>query len=426
MNQYSKIGLYAVMLAGLAVGLLLTVRSAARGWTLHGWSDASRQWVVCQYVREGINPYEVAQRLLRDTFGPATGPDRVRLGTTRIYSISSAQWTPKTPGILPGHPPPEATYPLSSLSMLLPTIGFLPEHLLLPVYTSANLVFLVLLIWQFGNWLMANTGWTRLQAWGMGAMVCLLWPPLQYVIQNGQAGILSVLCAWLAVHRIDHKPVWAGYLFLLAMIKPSMAVLFFIIPLVKWRWTPIGIAFVSGLVLTVLPSFWLGEWPWVMLAQWLDLCRYVLQGAFTVQEILNALGWENTVLGSAVVMTIWGGVLMWCVIHRRASTASLFALLALANLAWTYHERHDFVLLAFLPVWFIRQAIDPRRRISAWAGLLLCLVLGMALSDTFYVPALPWAHAIRWAGRLSLLGLWWVVAMDVRDSHAHACVPPAA
>jgi hypothetical protein len=242
MDKRVQAGWRMAGMIGLLAGLLFTARSVQRGWTMHGWSDASRQWVVCQYVRARINPYELAQRLLHDTFGPATGPDRLRLKEHRIYSISSAEWTADTPGLLPGQPPPEATYPPSTMSMLLPTIGFLPERWLLPVYTSANIAVLILLLGQFALWFQAETGWTRAGSWGVVAALCLVWPPLQYVIQNGQAGLVSMLCAWLAVRHFDRMPVAAGLLFLGALVKPSMALLFFIVPLVRWNWKPIWTA----------------------------------------------------------------------------------------------------------------------------------------------------------------------------------------
>ena len=139
------------------------------------WSDATRQWEVCQYVKARINPYELASRLLRNTFGPATGPDRILLREHRIYSISSSNWK-GDPSILPGHPPPEATYPPSTLSMLVPTIGFLPKPLLLPVYTTANIVFLALLLGLLAQWFSKETLWNPWISLGWVAALCLLWP----------------------------------------------------------------------------------------------------------------------------------------------------------------------------------------------------------------------------------------------------------
>ena len=57
MTKTAKIGWNGLLAVGLAAGLAWTAYSAQRGWTMHGWSDASRQWVVCQYVRARINPY---------------------------------------------------------------------------------------------------------------------------------------------------------------------------------------------------------------------------------------------------------------------------------------------------------------------------------------------------------------------------------
>ncbi len=411
--------LLALLVAG---GLAFTGSSARKARSLGNWSDASRQWEVCQYVKARVNPYELAFRLLRDTFGPATGPGRILLREHRIYSVSTAQWR-GNPDILPGHPPPEATYPPSTLSILMPAIGFLPKPLLLQVATAANLVFLILLIALLSAWFRQETQLPPLPATGIVAALCLLWPPLQFAIECGQFGILALLCAWAAVALLNRAPLVSGALFMVALVKPSMVLLFFFIPLVRWRWKPIGTAFFLGLALTLLPAFWLREWPWVMIAQWLGLCRYLLQGAFTLQEALNAIGWENTPQGLLVVLGAWSAVLSWCLVNRRARREELFAFLGLANLAWTYHERPDFTLLVFLPVLFAAHLWDPKRRRSAWLGLGLCLVLGLALSDVFYVPDAIWAHAMRWAGRLSLIGLWILVSAAVRISHLEGWNP---
>jgi hypothetical protein len=303
------------------------------------------------------------------------------------------------------------------MSMLAPTIGLLPKSALLPSYALINLAVLTALIGHLARWFHSRTGQPLRVSLVVVAALCLLWPPVQYALQHGQAAMLSVWCALLAVQRIRQAPVAAGLLFTAALIKPSMALLFFFIPLVRWEWKPIWTAFMTGLLLTLLPALWLGEWPWVMLSQWMELCRYVLQGAFTLQEVLNAIGWENTHQGLGVVLALWSGLLAWCAIHRRAGWEELFAFLCLGNLAWTYHERHDFVLLVFPLVLFAAQLFSPRSRSRALIGLALCAVLGLALSNPFYVPATLWARTIRWAGRLALPGLWIVAALAVRVSH---------
>ena len=415
----SRINRYGFLLLVflLGTGVLLTAHSIRRAVGFGDWSDASRQWEVCQYVKARINPYELAFRLLHETFGPATGANRIRLKETRIYSISSAQWDESTPGLLPGHPPPEATYPPSTVSMLLPTIGLLPKPALLDSLTAVNLVFLAFWIVLAAGWLRQESGLPRPAALLMTAALILLWPPLQLAIQHGQVGILVLLCAAAATAIHARQPVAAGVLYTVAMIKPSLVLLFLIIPLVKGNWKTILTTAFLGILLTLLPAVWLREWPWVLLAQWMGLCQYVLQGAFTLQEVLNAVSWENTLPGTLVVLALWSAVLGWCLWWRHARAADLFAFLCLANLAWTYHERPDFTLLAFLLVRFGAWLPDPVRRKTALAGLGLCLVLGLALSDAFYIPSTAWAHALRWAGRAALPGLWILTAAAVRNSH---------
>ncbi len=419
-----KTGCILLLAALMAGGLWSTQKSVVRALHMGGWSDASRQWEVCQYVRARINPYELAFRLLSDTYGPATGPDRILLREHHIYSISSAHWDENTPGILPGHPPPEATYPPSSMSMLLPTIGFLPKSVLLPAYTAANVIFLAALIFLLSGWFHQETRRPASLSLLVVAALCLLWPPIQQVIQNGQAGILALLCALAAIRLIDRAPLASGALFMVSLIKPSMVLLYCFIPLVRWKWKPLWTTFVWGVLLTLLPSIWLREWPWVLISQWMGLCRYVLQGAFSLQEVLNALAWENTMLGTLVVLLLWGAVLAWCALHRRARWEEQFAFLSMANLAWTYHERHDFVLIAFLLVFFAAKLTRPERRAEALIGLALCLLLGLAFSNWFYVPSTSGAQAMRWAGRAALIGLWGVTAMAVRASHREVLFKP--
>lgn len=398
----------AVLLLVLAstCGLLHLIHSVRSGLNMGGYSDASRQWEVCQYVKARINPYALADQLLQNTFGPATGPDRILLKEHRIYSISSANWDCNTPGILPGHPPPEATYPPSTLSLLMPCIGFLPWGVLLPVSSAANLLALILLILLLTDWIRKSTGLTPLHSVLLVSAICLCWPPLAFAVQNGQPGIPVLLSALLFAGLFPHRPILAGFMLMLALVKPSMCLLFAFMPLVRWRWRPLWTTFFLGVVLTVLPCLWLGEWPWVILAQWMDLCRYVLQGAFTLQEVFNAFALENTLWSTALVFLLWGAVLVCCIRFRQARWEWHFAFLALANLAWTYHERHDFVLLVFPILLFAADAVAGNHRRLAVAGLLLSLFLGAGLSDFFYVPDAPWAHLVRWVGRVALLGLW--------------------
>ena len=368
--------------------------------------------------------FTLAFRLLQDTFGPAVGPHRIKMRETRIYSVNTAHWR-GAPDILPGHPPPEATYPPSTLSLLLSTIGFLPKSVLLPVFAITNLIILSILVVALARWTQSSTDLPLFYAFLLAAAVCLCWPPMAYAVQNGQACVLVLLCALASIRLLSRHPCLAGVLLMLALLKPSMSLLFAIIPLVRGQWRTLWTTFILGVLLTLAPCLWLGEWPWIVLAQWMGLCRYVLQGAFTLQEVFNALAIENTMWSTAVILMLWSGVLVCCIRFRRARWEWLFALLALANLAWTYHERHDFAILAFPVLLFAVDAIAGRHRRLAMTGLFLYVLLGTALSDGFYIPAATWANAVRWLGRLSLVALWPVTLLRLHYSAREDALPNA-
>ena len=399
----------------LAFGAVMTACSFVRCLKLEDYSDAMRQWEVCQYLKARINPYELAFRLLHDTFGSATGPQRIKMKEIRIYSVNTAHWRGE-PGILPGHPPPEATYPPSTISLLAPTVGFLPKSVLLPAFAIANLMVLSILVLVLARWTRLSTGLPIGADFVLASAVCLCWPPVSFAVQNGQSCVLVLLCAFMSIWILPRHPFLAGLFLMLALLKPSMSLLFTFIPLVRWQWRTLWTTFVIGLLLTLAPCIWLGEWPWVVLTQWMGLCRYVLQGAFTLQEVFNALAIENTMWSTAAILVLWGGVLACCIRFRRARWEWLFALLALSNLAWTYHERHDFALLAFSVLLFVADAIAGRHRRLALLGLALYIVLGAALSDCFYIPATTWANHVRWMGRLALTALWPVTLARLRYS----------
>lgn len=414
-GSWRKVILLSAMLIALAVGLWMVGGSVAGAVRLGDWSDAMRQWEVCQYLKARVNPWEVAYRVLSETFGPVSGPNRVRMRETRIYSVNSANWRGDS-GVLPGHPPPEATYPPSSAVMLTATFGMLPKALLLPVYAAFNILCLLAVVWELGKWFRKETGagiWVSL---GMVTALCCLWPPVRFGIFCGQPILFVLLCAWVAARRMETAPVWAGMCFAGALLKPSCALLFAVLPLVRWRWKPLWTTFIIGAGLFMSPCAWLGEWPWVVLDQWTGLCRYLLQGSFTLQEFINALEWDNTPMGWLVVLAVWGGTAGWCVFHRHARWERHFALLCLANLAWTYHERYDFTLLVVPLVVLATDAWSRQNRLRGLMGLALCLVLGVAFTDIVYVTDATWAQALRWGGRLSLVGLWGMTAEAMRQS----------
>ena len=407
------------------LALLLLVGSL---WSLPSWrqsilkllrsdtySDVSRQWYCCLYVRNGVNPFSAANRALERTYGPVQGPDRIRLKDVRIWSVNMTQYDDQTPGLLPGTPPPEAGYPPSSLAICLALFGYLPRHILLPFWAALNLVCFLGLI-GFLAWPTEESSRKRiLVSLLFTAAVFVIWPTTQLIFAHGQFTFFSLLFALLGLHHRTHRPWLASVFFSLSLIKPALVLLFLILPLLERNWRLLtGIALFHGLA-TLLIAGMLHAAPWTLLSDWMNICRYLLQGGYTFQEIYNALGWENTWIATALTLVIFVYCTAICWLARNRRSGLLLSFLCFANLIWTYHERHDFTLLA-LPFalgilqWMMAPpALRNHLRWGLWSFLFV--LMGVGLSTVAYADLLPASHLMRWLGRIGIwIGLIWVNA----------------
>jgi hypothetical protein len=399
------------------LALLLLVGSL---WSLPSWrqsirkllhsdtySDVSRQWYCCLYVRNGVNPFSAANRALERTYGPVQGPDRIRLKDVRIWSVNTTQYDDQTPGLLPGTPPPEAGYPPSSLAICLALFGYLPPHVLLPYWALLNLICFLGLIW----FLACPTDKTSRKRTLFSLLLCtaifLVWPTTRLIFAYGQFTFFSLLFALLGLHYRTSRPWAASFFFSLSLIKPSLVLLFLIIPLLERNWRVLmGIALFHGLA-TLLIAGMVYTAPWVLIADWMNICRYLLQGSYTFQEIYNALGWENTWIATTLTLGIFGYCTIVCWRANNIRASLLLNLLCFANLMWTYHERHDFTLLAIpLAVGVLQWMAAPvtwRANVRWGTWIALFILMGIGLSDAAYTDLYDISHLMRWAGRI---GIW--------------------
>lgn len=371
-------------------GALWTLSSARDAAGMGRYSDINRQWVVTQYVADRVDPYKLAHGLFKETYGPATGPDRIHLRDVKIFAIAAAKWDANTPGLKAEYGPPEATYPPSVIVLAAPFIGLLSATTVQPAMLGLNLLMLVAVVRVLAGQ----------QADPRGALpwviaLTLLWPPVQTTVRMGQFSLVVLACALTAMRAEERRPWLAGLLYTFALLKPSLGLLFLVHPFVRGRIVPIAVPVVLHGLGTLAMAWWLGANPLTMMADWAGLCRYVLQGAYTAQEWLNALRIENTTLATVLVLAFFGAVTLWCFLHRRAPRPAQASSLGFANLMWTYHERQDFV--AALP-FFTREVTSgtPRRRLL---GLVLFAVMAGGLLEVTYGGTDACSHAARWAAR---------------------------
>ena len=372
------------------------------------YSDVHRQWACCLYLRNGIDPFRAANDALLRTYGPVQGENRIRLKNTRIWSVSMTQYDANTPGLLPGTPPPEAGYPPSSLAICLALFGYLPSESLNAYWMAINLVCFPALVW-FLAWPRSSPSPRRAIASALFFLsILLIWPTSRLVFAHGQFTFFSLLFALLALHCRFSRPWLASVLFSFALIKPALVLLFLIIPFLERNWRLfIGIAIFHGLA-TLLVAGMAHASPWTLTLDWMNICRYLLQGGYTFQEIYNGLGWENTWLQTLLTLAFFAYCLVACAVAQRGRPWVVFSFLCFANLLWTYHERHDFTLLALpLTLGILAWMTAPPSRSShvRWSlWIALFILAGIGLSTTAYANLHEVSHIMRWAGRIGIYG----------------------
>lgn len=374
--------------------------------------DIWRQWTVSRYVFAGINPYAISLGILEKNYGKMSGENRRRLKDFVIYEVHPSLDTTGVPNFQPAFGSPTATYPPSSLLMICLLGGWLPAGAVHGAWLGLSALALFLLGRQLRGPPDAPV------AGGLAVCALLLaWPPIHESIRTLQFIVPVTWFIALMVQHLDRRPNLAALCLAAALIKPSVALPFTLLPLVRGRWTVVGLAGAIHLAATLAMGALVHTPPLDMIRDWLQIPGYMLQGAYSLQEVVNGLGWDNTRAGMVLTLGFAACCAGWAALHRRARPADLAAFLSLASLLWTYHERYDSVLL-LLPMLNLLDRLARGRRDPF--DLLLAsafVVLGLALTDAVYLQDLPGLRLLRWGGRAALLTLFLGTARWVWQSH---------
>ncbi len=390
-------------------------------------SDVLRQWRVSRYVQNRINPYPVAIAALEAAASAGTLENPLGLGIHRIVPVTPERKGPAHVGVMPKygpHPdtrkdvgPPEATYPPPAAVILAFTAGYLSPDSLLASWVVLNLTLLLLIAYELGQ--LQQPGHAKAWYTACFIAIALVWPPTPYFFSRGQFSFI-VLWSVLVAGRVGKHRSWiAGILYSIALIKPSLALPFLVIPLVQRRWKVL--AWTAGIqaALLLTASWLLRASPIALTREWLSVGRYFMQGMYTVQEFIDDLSLDGTIWGIILPLAV---VAASAILIYRADQIRALALVSLLAVIWTYHYRYDFVVLlcaiAFLSSPLLRPAAWD---VWQWSGLLALIILGIALTDFAIRGETAGWRMARWGGRLAL---FWIVFSIVRAKTS--CITPAA
>jgi len=417
----------AVAVALLA-GLVWLGFSAWQALHLGRLADVHRRWVTCQYVRNGVNPYPITLAALEHRYGrPGNRPELPLIYAIPHLTPAEAGDDPRIPTkalpLLAAYGPPEAVYPPPAQLLLSLTLGWLPEESIYGVWVIMNLALLAGLAWLMGRREPGAASRTPLAVAGVVALL-LAWPPTQETVFVGQFSLLVAVCVLLGFRWLDRHEYAAGALLSLALVKPSLALPFLIVPLVRGRWRALAVVAVSQLAALGVQSYRFGRAPWTLLHQWVETAGYFTQGGqYTLQDLVIRLHLVGTPAALALevgfVLAAWA----WCWWNRNAADALLIDLLCFVSILWTYHEPYDFVIVLVPLVRRLATVPDAGRPARAVAclpalGPLVCLALATSrfiFNDESHVAA----KVVRDVARLVLaLGFAVLVVQAWRAARA--------
>ncbi len=360
----------------IAVGSSMLVGYIARGLPRGNQADVTRWWVVSQYVRQGVDPYPVALKILRQVYGPI---EQVKLKDIDLLEIPNPQ-NAEALGVIPVGPP-EATYPPPALLFQTALIGFIPKPMVVAYWMTCNFALLIFCAWMLSRHLSNGIPTPSRRLWTLALFV--LWMPALSVFLSSQLSLLALACLLVAFEKMDTNEVISGLALTLALIKPSLTLPFLILPLVRGRWKVLAIALGIQGILTLLMAARVGSSPLDLARNWMGVARYFSVGMYSLQGILVKRGLENRPIATVFLMTMLGMGLLVSWIGRRSDPRRIFYFLCFLDILVFYHRRYDFVLL-FAPLcyeFFGRSDpnIEPARTWRIVPRIALYLVVDMAV-----------------------------------------------
>jgi hypothetical protein len=397
----------------LLVGAAWTLHSVHAAVTQGPDADISRLWRAAQFVRAGVNPYPPARAALESAYGPAAG-GRLSRANVQVYAIprserhraAAAVAAPEAAALMDTLGIPEATYPPSANLLLALGIGWLPVKHLAVLWTAVNLlligVVVALLTLGPGRLL---PGLPPLTVAGL----LLVWSPTHDAIRATQFSLLVFACVLTSLRLMRSREFLAGLFLGLALIKPSVAVPFMFLPLVRGHWKVVAVAAGMHLGATVAVGLICGCPPWLLPGQWLAVAGYFTQGMWSLQEVINRAHFDNAPAGMALTCGFLTAALGWCIRNRRASDATLTDFLCFVSVLWTYHRPYDLVVV-FIPLARRLVSGSDSTRAAAIGSFLILSIVGSGFLGIWDEPMF---RVLGWTARLVLAGWFFGLAREM-------------
>jgi len=251
-----------------------------------------------------------------------------------------------------------------------------------------------------------RTGWRA--SWSEGVVVALISLACSNyftVLLTGQLAIV-ILAFLVAALLLDQagKDGFSGAMLGMAMIKPTMALPFFLIPLVRGRWASLAVGAAAVGLSTAAVWARTGVSPVEMLQQMNAVAEQVEipKGEPGPVTWLIGLGLSagEAVKAAMAAFLIPSAAAMWAL--RRRPVEVLYAVAAVTAQFWTHHKSYDEVVLLLLVVPLVTLALTAPRRRSL---LLLAAVVAVSVLELGLSHVLPATQRTAFQTIASVVGL---------------------
>lgn len=254
------------------------------------------------------------------------------------------------------------------------------------------------------------TGFFCLLAARQPVRLALVHPPTAYNVQFGQTAFLTSAMLLGGANRLDRRPLVAGALLGLLVVKPHLGLLLPVALAAGRKWASLVAAAVTAVALTALAAITFG--PGIYRAWWAAIPQYgnwLVTGFWRwnlLASVYGVLRWADHGVALAVhVLVAVAAALIVFKAWRQNWDSKVPVLAAAAVLVPPYLFTYDAVLLVAPFGWL--AARQPWRALIVWT-LLLVPLLGTSFLSTSLLPLaagdLPNTTPV--AAALSLLFLW--------------------
>jgi len=262
-----------------------------------------------------------------------------------VHKTRPCEWAPEQHSEIP-------TYPITAYLLMSPITVFEHDQAKI-VWLVINLCALVGVVWIC---------WLRLRdsvdpaVFVLFALLFLSCSPARIAIGNGQQSLVVLLLFVAAWAVSERRPYLAGALLCLSWIKFIMTIplaLYFV-----WRrdWKVLITAVVLQLALFVGAAAYVGEAPWVVLIQQIEIASgFLTPGNMDLPTLLERHGAMGDLSPHWVTLPllILAGVMT--LIPGAASAWIYLAFACFVSLGFVYHLTYDLVLFIFLALYLIQR-----------------------------------------------------------------------